>query len=185
MLEQIGQIAAFALRCGHCATVTRRQACGINVSSQRFLVLAVEDDLAKQTSTYMSTYSSNKDICHLPHQTHPLAQLLPNERLEDGEQHIEHVRIVENVHSLQSQAQHVLRPFQQHRRKRRRELHHMRQRQPLKVEDYAAAADLRRRLTHRAKNADLHRAEHVVQRALGGLPFLCANAHGEKFNHIS
>lgn len=104
---------------------------------------------------------------------HPLAQLLANERLEDGEQHVEHVRIVEDVHRLQAQEQHVLHPLQQHGGERGRELHDVVERQAVKVEDHHAAAHLRGGLAHRAEDAHLHAAEHVVQRALRRLPVLC------------
>lgn len=40
--------------------------------------------------------------------TYPLPQFLLDERFEYREQHVENVRIVENVHGLQSQRQHLL-----------------------------------------------------------------------------
>lgn len=142
--KQIRQIRALALRRRHRAAVTRRQTRRIDVRRQRLLVLAVEDN--------------------------PLAQLLADERLEHRKQHIEHVRIVHNVHGFQAQHQHILHPFQQHGSKRRRELHHVVERQAVKVENDHAAADLRGRFAHRAGNADLNGFEQVVERHGGGFP---------------
>lgn len=147
MHKQIGQIRALALGRRHRAAVARRQTRRIDVRRQRLLVLAVEDDA--------------------------LAQLLANERLEDGKQHIEHVRVVHDVHRLQAQHQHVLHPFEQHGRERGRELHDVVERQAVKVENHHAAADLRRRFAHRAGNADLDGFEQVVERHCGGFPVFC------------
>lgn len=46
--------------------------------------------------------------------TYALAQLLPDEGLEDGEEHIEDIRVVHNVHSLQTHTDALLYIVQQH-----------------------------------------------------------------------
>lgn len=54
--------------------------------------------------------------------TYSLAQLLPDEGLEDGEQHVEDIRVVHNVHRLQAHTDAILHIVQQHCGKRRCEL---------------------------------------------------------------
>lgn len=48
------------------------------------------------------------------HGTHPLSQLLADEWLEDCEQHVEEIRIVDDVNGLQADGSALLHPLQSH-----------------------------------------------------------------------
>lgn len=66
-----------------------------------------------------------------------------------------------------------LHPFEQHGGERGCELHHVAQRQAVKVENHHSAAHLRRRFAHRAVDGDQYGAEQIVEAALGRLPLFC------------
>jgi hypothetical protein len=69
--------------------------------------------------------------------TYSLSQLGTNERLEDGKEHIENVRIIDNVNSFKSQWNALLNPLQNLSCKRWSEMNNLTQRESIHVKNYA------------------------------------------------
>jgi hypothetical protein len=128
-------------------------------------VVALGQTLWRQVRVQRVSVSSMEDDS--------VAQFLPQEGLEQGEDHVEDFRLIDDVNSLDSQRHRVLQPVNDSLGKRRRKLPGLLERQTVHVEDHNRSIDLRFWLEHSGFEEKHAALEDLVEADFLVLPFLC------------
>jgi len=103
----------------------------------------------------------------------PAAQLLLEEGLEQGKDHLENLRLVHDVNGLDPERNRVLQPVHNALGERRRKLPRLLETEAIHVEDHNGSADLCFWLQHGRLQEEHSSLEHLIEGDLLVLPALC------------